>query len=240
MKRIGFGLLCLRPGETYTASAEAKETALILLGGTVTMRGVGVTYEDIGERKGVFSGKAASVYLPAGNSYILEAKTDLEVAVCQAPSDRGGSPRLILPEAVKEVALGKENWKRSAYMIVDGDIPAHYLFLGEAIVPPGNWASFPPHRHDKDALPEEVDMEEIYFFRFDRPSGFGIQKIYTDDRSVDETITVRQNDTVLIPQGYHPVVNAPGCSMYYLWVMAGANRKFLSRLDPDHRWIAES
>lgn len=80
-------------------------------------------------------------------------------------------------------------------------------------------------------------MEEIYHFRFDRPKGFGIQKIYTDDRAIDETITVRENDTVLIPRGYHPVVTAPGYSMYYLWIMAGKNRRFLSSVDPDHRWV---
>jgi 5-deoxy-glucuronate isomerase len=239
LKRIGFGLLRLQAGETHTATAAAQETALVFLSGTAMLRGRGLAYEEIGRRNDVFSGKAASVYLPAGNDYTLQAKTDLEIAVCQAPSDREGMPRLILPEEVREVTLGKDNWKRTAYMIVDDHIPAHYLFIGEAIVPPGNWASFPPHRHDKDDLPEEVDMEEVYFFRFDRPGGFGIQKIYTDDRSIDETMTVGQNDTVLIPEGYHPVVSAPGYSMYYLWIMAGVNRKFLSRQDPDHRWVAQ-
>lgn len=239
LQRIGFGLLHLKAEEVYSAAAEANETALILLSGTGRIRGKKFAYEEMSRPNGVFAGKAASVYLPAGNDYTVEAETDVEIAVCQAPSDREGPPRLIVPEEVKEVTLGRDNWKRTAYMIVDDRIPAHYLFIGEAIVPPGNWASFPPHRHDKDDLPEEVDMEEIYFFRFDRPRGFGIQKIYTDDRSIDETITVEQNDTVLIPQGYHPVVSAPGYSMYYLWVMAGVNRKFLSRQDTDHRWIAQ-
>lgn len=239
LQRIGFGLLHLATGEVHHAAVEAKETALVLLSGTGTIRGKNFAYEEISRRNGVFSGKAASVFLPAGNDYTVEAKSDLEIAVCQAPSHREGKPRLILPEEVKEVTLGRDNWKRTAYMIVDDRIPAHYLFIGEAIVPPGNWASFPPHRHDKDDLPEEVDMEEIYFFRFDRPRGFGIQKIYTDDRSIDETITVEQNDTVLIPEGYHPVVSAPGYSMYYLWIMAGVNRKFLSRQDANHRWVAQ-
>jgi 5-deoxy-glucuronate isomerase len=124
-------------------------------------------------------------------------------------------------------------------MMVAEEVPADYLFIGEAIVPPANWASFPPHRHDFDDLPYEVDMEEIYYFRFDRPQGFGIQKIYTDSRSIDETYTVQDHHTVLIPEGYHPVATAPGYSMYYLWVMAGQNRRFLSRPDPDHGWVAQ-
>ncbi|MDY0169137.1 MAG: 5-deoxy-glucuronate isomerase [Thermoguttaceae bacterium] len=240
LQRIRFGVLSLAAGETFARDAEDKETALIILGGTCTVRGERFAFEQLGQRKDVFSGKAASVYLPAGNAYTVEAATDVEVAVCRADSDRAGSPRVILPDEVKEVTIGKDNWTRTAYLIVGDDVPAHYLFIGEAIVPPGNWASFPPHRHDEDALPDEVDMEEIYFFRFDRPGGFGIQKIYTDDRSIDETITFGHNDVTLLPEGYHPVVAAPGYKMYYLWIMAGVERKFISRPDPAHRWVAQA
>ena len=239
LEQIGFSLLCLAPGETYVAKEDSKESTLVLLSGTGTVRGDDFSYEEIGQRSNVFEGKATSVYLPAGNRFEIEAKTDLQVAICQAPSDRSGPVRLISPEDVKAVTIGKDNWTRDAYLIVDDDVAAHYLYIGEAVVPPGNWASFPPHRHDEDALPDEVDMEEIYFFRFDRPGGFGIQKIYTDDRSIDETLTFEENDTILIPEGYHPVVAAPGYSMYYLWIMAGAARKFISRQDPAHRWVAE-
>ena len=240
LQLIDFGVLCLAAGETYTIDAEDKESALIVLSGTCSVRGDGFAFENVGQRKDVFSGKAATVYVPAGNGYTVEATTDVEVAVCRAASDRTGTPQLIRPEDVKEVTIGKDNWTRTAYLIIGDDVPAHYLFIGEATVPPGNWASFPPHRHDEDALPDEVDMEEIYFFRFDRPGGFGIQKIYTDDRSIDETVTFQHNDTTLLPEGYHPVVTAPGYAMYYLWIMAGEQRKFISRLDPAHRWVAEA
>lgn len=239
LQQIGFSLLCLAAGESYTAVEEAKETTLVILSGTGTVQGNDFAYEAIGKRSNVFEGKATSVYLPAGNRFEMVASTDMQIAICQAPSDRSGLPRLIGPDDVKQFTIGKDNWTRDAFMIVDDDVPAHYLYIGEAIVPPGNWASFPPHRHDEDALPDEVDMEEIYFFRFDRPGGFGIQKVYNDDRSIDETLTLEENDTILIPEGYHPVVAAPGYSMYYLWIMAGAARKFISRQDPAHRWVAE-
>jgi len=122
-------------------------------------------------------------------------------------------------------------------MLTDA-FPAAHLFIGEAYVPSGNHASYPPHRHDFDNLPVEVDMEELYFFRFNPEQGYGIQKIYTDNRDINFTCTVKQNDTTLIPRGYHPVINAPGYTMYYLWIMAGQNhRKFLSVIDPDHKWI---
>jgi 5-deoxy-glucuronate isomerase len=232
-------LLRLQAGEEFVQPAAAEETALVFLGGSGSVVGERFQFPDIQGRNNVFDGKATTVYLPSGNAFSVRAKTGLEIAVCQAPSCRGGAPVLITPDRVREASLGKDNWKRTAYMLVDENVPAQYLFIGEAIVPPGNWSSFPPHRHDKDDLPEEVDMEEVYFFRFDPPQGFGIQKIYTDNRSVDETITVQENDTVLIPEGYHPVVNAPGYSMYYLWIMAGVNRRFLSRPDPAHAWVAQ-
>ncbi len=240
LKQIGFGILRLQAGGEYHIASSDQENALVFLSGTGSVQGDGFSFDSVGGRADVFSGKPATIYLPARTGYTVKAGSDLEVAVCTAPSDRAGEPRLIRPEDVKEVSIGKDNWQRRAFMMVDDRVPAQYLFIGEAIVPPGNWSSFPPHRHDVDALPDEVDMEEIYFFRFNPPGGFGIQKIYTDDRSVDETITVTENDTVLIPQGYHPVVSAPGYSMYYLWVMAGVNRRFLQRLEPAHRWVMQS
>ncbi len=240
LEYIRFGVVSLPAGETLAREAEEKETALIILSGACTVRGEGFAFENLGQRKDVFSGKPASVYLPAGNAYTIEAVTPVEVAVCRVDSDRKGQPAVIAPEDVKEVTIGRDNWTRTAYLIVDDRVPAHYLFIGEAIVPPGNWASFPPHRHDVDALPDEVNMEEIYFFRFDHPGGFGIQKIYTDDRSIDETITFEENDVTMLPEGYHPVVAAPGYKMYYLWIMAGVERKFISRPDPAHRWVAQA
>ncbi|HPA18461.1 MAG TPA: 5-deoxy-glucuronate isomerase [Verrucomicrobiae bacterium] len=240
LKHLGFGLLSLAQGEKHALIPGARETALVLLKGTVAISGGGLSRQVIGPRKDLFGDRPWTVMLPAQSGCDIEAIDDAEVAVCQAPSSLRGEARVIPPDKVKEVTLGKANWTRRALMMVDENVPAELLFIGEAIVPSGNWASFPPHRHERDALPSEVEMEEIYHFRFDRPKGFGIQKIYTDDGSIDETITVRERDTILIPRGYHPVVTAPGYSMYYLWIMAGQNRRFLSSIDPDHRWILQA
>jgi 5-deoxy-glucuronate isomerase len=147
---------------------------------------------------------------------------------------------VIPQEEVKVVNIGKESYERDAYLMLTDEYPSKHLYIGEAFVASGKHASYPPHRHDFDNVPEEVDMEEIYFFRFDPKQGYGIQKIYTDDRSIDVTCTVEQDDTTLIPEGYHPVINAPGYTMYYLWIMAGKNyRKFKSVIDPNHKWILE-
>jgi len=239
MKHLSFGMISLAAGQTYRLEPCELETALVLLKGAAAVSGGGLERRAIGPRGNFFHEKPWTVFLPAQNACHVEATADCEIAVCQAPSTKSGPALVVPPDKVKEVSLGKPGFQRRALMVITEEVPADNLFIGEAIVPPANWASYPPHRHDFDDLPYEVDMEEIYYFRFDRPQGFGIQKIYTDNRSIDETYTIRDHHTVLIPEGYHPVATAPGYSMYYLWVMAGQNRRFLSRLDPDHSWVAQ-
>ncbi|MHB8898480.1 MAG: 5-deoxy-glucuronate isomerase [Thermoguttaceae bacterium] len=240
MKYLSFGMISLSSGQAYRLEPGSQETALVLLRGEVLVSGGGLVRQAIGPRADLFHEKPWTVLVRAETAVDLEATRDSEIAVCQAPSTRPGPAMVLPPDRVKEVSLGKPGFQRLAWMMVTEEVPADYLFIGEAIVPPANWASFPPHRHDFDDLPNEVDMEEVYYFRFDRPRGFGIQKIYTDNRSIDETYTVEDHHTVLIPEGYHPVAAAPGYSMYYLWIMAGKNRRFFSRPDPDHGWIAQA
>ncbi|MDD4017008.1 MAG: 5-deoxy-glucuronate isomerase [Kiritimatiellae bacterium] len=238
LKLTEFGIISLKAGESYSAESGALEVALIVLGGTCAIAGDGFDFPRVGERKDVFSGKPYTVYIPCGRSYTVTAVTDVELAWTASPSDLKTDPYLITPEQVKCAHIGKENYQRDAVLMLTDAFPAQHLFIGEAYVPSGNHASYPPHRHDFDNLPVEVDMEELYFFRFNPGQGYGIQKIYTDDRSIDFTCTVAQNDTTLIPRGYHPVINAPGYTMYYLWIMAGQkNRRFLSVPDPNHKWI---
>jgi len=238
LKLAEFGIISLRQGERFAAGTGALEVALIVLGGTCEVRGEGFAFTNVGVRKDVFSGKPHTVYIPCGTDYTVTGTTDVEVAWAAAPSDLKTAAYEIAPAQVKEARIGKENYQRDALLMLTDAFPSRHLFIGEAFVPSGNHASYPPHRHDFDNLPFEVDMEEVYFFRFSPAQGYGIQKIYTDDRSIDFTCTVRQNDATLIPRGYHPVTNAPGYTMYYLWVMAGPNhRKFLSVPDPDQKWI---
>lgn len=237
-KLTGFGLLKLDAKEKYKASTGSLEVALVVLGGQCAVRGQGFDFPNVGERKDVFSGLPYTVFIPAGVDYEVEAVTDVEVAVSESPTTRkNGKALLIGPDQVKSLSIGSGNFTRQAFVMLDENCPAEHLFIGEALVPSGNWSSFPPHRHDFDNLPDEVDMEEIYFYRFNTATGFGIQKMYTDNRDIDVAYTVKENDTVAIPRGYHPLVNAPGATLYYLWVMAGRNRAFISYKDPAYSSI---
>lgn len=238
LKLTEFGIITLEKGGQYAANSGANEVALVVLGGTCTVTGKDFEFSGIGTRKNVFDGKPYTVYIPFGTDYTITGVTNVEIAWCASPSMLETAAYVITPEQVKEAHIGKESYQRDAYLMLTDAFPAAHLFIGEALVPSGGHASYPPHRHDFDNLPVEVDMEELYFFRFNPEQGYGIQKIYTDDGSIDFTCTVKQNDATLIPRGYHPVINAPGYTMYYLWIMAGQNhRKFLSVIDPQHKWI---
>jgi len=240
LKLTEFGIINLKQGEEYSGKTGKSEVALIVLGGKCAVTGDGFEFPQVGERKDVFSGKPYTVYIPCGKNYRIKAVTVVEIAWTASPSDLKTDAYVIAPEQVKECHIGKESYERDALLMLTDAFPARHLFIGEAYVASGKHASYPPHRHDFDNLPAEVDMEELYFFRFQPEQGYGIQKIYTDDRSIDFPCTVQQNATTLIPRGYHPVINAPGYTMYYLWIMAGQNyRKFLSVIDPAHKWILE-
>jgi 5-deoxy-glucuronate isomerase len=109
--------------------------------------------------------------------------------------------------------------------------------VGETFNPPGHWSSFPPHKHDgRDGEPT---LEEVYYYRVDPPQGFGQQMLYTTDGEC-VTHAVRDGDTVLLPYGYHPVSSPPGYRLYYLWGMAGEQRKLALHEDPAHKWIHDA
>jgi len=114
------------------------------------------------------------------------------------------------------------------------DPHARRLMVGDTFNPPGHWSSFPPHKHDgRDGEPA---LEEVYHFRLDPPEGFGIQRLY--DAGENALFSVEDGDCVLIPRGYHPVAAPPGYRLYYLWVLAGTERRLALHEDPRHAWIA--
>jgi len=236
LKKAVFDILKLNAGEVFKGDTGKRESAFVILSGTCSISGNGFNFTNIGKRKDVFSGKPTSVYLPFNTSYEVKAITEVEIGVCSADSTLKSKPVLIAPDDVSEMDLGVLNWSRKAYFIIDQKVNSENLFIGETFISPGKWA-FPPHRHDKDNLPEEVDMEEIYHFRINPSNGFGIQLSYTDDKSRDNAYVVRNGDTVILPDGYHPVGASPVDSIYLLWIMAGEKRIFLSRPEDNYKWV---
>jgi len=239
LKYIDFGILNLNDGGTFCGESFDDEVALVLLSGKceLKIKHDSQTLEAICERPNVFRGKAYSAYIPRKASYEIRACGGVELAVCKAPSDLDVKPEIISPDKVKVKVVGQHNWKRNVHDIIDSDIEARRLVIGETFNPPGNWSSSPPHRHDYENPPEECEMEEVYFFKVHPEQGFGVQRIYTDDLSLNETYTLENNDTVAIPRGYHPVAAGPGYQLYYLWILAGEFRVLRPKDDPNHTWL---
>lgn len=239
LKLISFDLLFFEKGMKYTEETGAREVCIVILGGKCTFESGGNRWENVGARKDVFDGPAASLFVPAGNSFAVEA-TDtapVEAAILRCPSKSPGAPVFIPPEKVKIVERGRDNWTRRVHDIVDREIPATTMLVGETFSPAGNWSSAPPHRHDIDDPPRETDHEEIYFFKCKPEQGFQVIRLYTDDYSLNETHTVEPNDTVIITRGYHPVAAGPGYEGYYLWILAGKERTICTHDDPRHVWL---
>lgn len=236
-KLIEVDMLNLKSGSSYTYNETDKEYALIILGGKCSVKSDDFSFENIGRRATVFDGPATALYIPRNKEFTVTAVENVKIAVCKSPAKADFAPKLVNPEDVIIKDLGKPGWERQAHFVVDERIDANLIYVGEAFVKGGQWASFPPHKHDQDNMPSEGVLEEIYYFEYDKPTGFGIQKVYTKDGEIDETYTVKNGDFVEIPKGYHPCCCAPGYNNYYLWIMAGENRGFYMSADPDHSWL---
>ena len=236
---VGFEVFRLAPGETLSRETGDREVCLVLLAGKAAVRAAGEDFGVIGERTGPFGGKPWSVYVPAGAEFSATAEGDLEIGLCSAPGTGKYPARLIGPDHVGFEERGQGTNRRLIYNILPETEPAESLLVVEVITPGGNWSSYPPHKHDRSAPGEETALEETYYHRLNPEQGFAFQRVYTDDRSIDETMTVENGDCVMVPRGYHPVGAPHGYDLYYLNVMAGPQREWRFKNDPDHDWIAQ-
>ncbi|MCH7863982.1 MAG: 5-deoxy-glucuronate isomerase [Proteobacteria bacterium] len=239
-RHVGFDLHRLSPGQTLSRQTGQREVCLVLVAGAADVDAGEARFENIGGRTSPFEDKAPGVvFVPHDSSWTVTARTDVELAVCSAPGGGDGrTERLIEAAEMGTETRGKgANTRHVRNILPDSDPTAHSLLVVEVITPPGNWSSYPPHKHDTDSLPEESLLEETYYHRLDPPQGFAFQRVYTDDRSLDETMTVHNGDVVCVPRGYHPAGTPYGYQLYYLNVMAGPTRKWVFRNDPEHEWM---
>jgi 5-deoxy-glucuronate isomerase len=234
---VGFEARDLKKGKRAAFASGPMEACVVVLSGKARVKTENFDSGAIGERDSVFEGLPWSVYLPAGSAYTISAVTDCEVAICTAPAKGDLPPRVIKPGDVETLTRGKGSNTRHVRNILSETASAESLLVVEVITPGGNWSSYPPHKHDRDAIPEESYLEETYYHRLSPPQGFALQRVYTDDRSLDETLAVGDRDVVLVPRGYHPVGAPHGYDLYYLNVMAGPKRTWRFHNDPAHAWM---
>lgn len=240
---LGVALRRLAAGETWTLETGETEAVLVWLGGVAAVRTSRGVWPEVGRRSHVFAGLPYALYLPRRTEAAIEARADrVEIAHGWAPTDQDHPARLIAPADCGIEIRGGGQATRQITGIVPPGFDCHRLVCVEVYTPGGNWSSYPPHKHDEhrtDAAGRvvEADLEEIYLYKFDRPEGFAVQRVYTADGRLDAAVVARTDDMVLVPEGYHPVSAAAGYTCYYLNILAGSAQSLANTEDPAHAWV---
>ena len=238
LNKLEFGIIELDAAEKLTFDTKENETAFIMLEGHCNVLVNGEKWENVGNRQSVFENRRAeSFYMPREQSLEIEAIDHIKIAVCATPVAEKTEPQLLREDHVVLKLLGQVPFQRETSFIIDQNSNAKVLTIGEAYCTEGNWAGFPPHKHDVNNMPAECVAEEIYYFLFEPKQGFAVQCLYTADGKVDEAYRVKNDELVEFPYGYHTTVSTPGHQTYFLWLMAGDYQGFNRSSDPEHAWI---
>lgn len=238
---VGFSVYRLRAGETVTERTGDREIILVMVEGKAAITGGEQDWGTLGERMDVFEKTPPHcLYLPNGTEWEAKAQTDCVIAVCSAPGHSGHKARRIGPDNISLTERGSgTNTRYINNIAMEHEDYCDSLLVTEVFTPAGHWSSYPSHRHDEDDYPRITYLEETYYHRLNPADGFGIQRVYTDDRSLNETMAVADGDVVLVPRGHHPCAAPYGFEMYYLNVMAGPLRKWRFVPAPEVEWILE-
>jgi 5-deoxy-glucuronate isomerase len=250
---ISFQARRLAAGQSWSFATGENELAIVNLNGRYSVSSNRGRWSGIGTRKDVFEGAAHALYLPRRSEFTITAEQSGEYGVAWVPTDRDNEPWLIKPEDVAIAVRGGDNVSRQINDLLPSGSPVHRLVLVEVYTPSGNWSSYPPHKHDAHLEDDEgnlleADLEEVYFYKIDKPDGYAYQRVYTDGTSplhkagspIDALVRAENNCAVLVPEGYHPVVSAPGYTTYYLNVLAGSAQTLANQDDPKHTWVKDT
>ena len=248
---ISFQVRRLPVGQSWSFSSNENELAIVNLSGRYNVRSNRGAW-SIGGRENVFTGAGYVLYLPRRTNFTITADIEGEFAVTWVPTDEDHDPRLIKPAEVPVSVRGGDNVSRQINDLLPPGSPVQRLVLVEVYTPSGNWSSYPPHKHDVHLEDDqgnliEADLEEVYFYKIDKPDGYAYQRVYTDQNSplhqagqpIDALVMPKDNCAVLVPEGYHPVVSAPGYTTYYLNVLAGSAQSLANQDDPAFTWVKE-
>ncbi len=243
---LNFGAKKIKSKKKWIHNTGKFEMCIVLLGGKFSIKSKWGEWITENSRKDVFSGLPHAVYLPPDTVFTLTPLNDeLDIAYGYTECSNDFKGYFITPKMVDDFGIelrGGDNASRQINSIIPPGSPCSKIVCVEVYTPSGNWSSFPAHKHDDRRVDEngkvlEADLVETYFYKFEKPQGFAMQKVYTDDRSLNEIAETHNNDVVLVPEGYHPVSSGHGYNTYYLNFLAGSDQSLASTDDPDHKWI---
>jgi len=218
-RHLRYGRIILGGGDVPLDFASGDhEIGLVCLngGGTVTASGASHTL-----------GRYDAIYVPRDATIsVAPGAGGCDFAEIAAPvSSRHPVQVVRFADVQKDPGLhfeaGGPSAKRDLNVLIGKNVQANRIMAGVTFSQPGNWTSWPPHEH-------AAMLEEAYLY-IDMPApAFGVQLVYTDASEPELATIVREGDVVLMPQGYHPNVAAPGGAINFLWMMA-ANREVEDR-----------
>lgn len=243
---LSFAARTMPRGATWSGQTGTFEYGFVILGGRGSVETSRGTWETVGRRPDVFHGMPYALYLPPGTEFKWTAvSTELDIAYGWCRGEGTHNARLVTPDQVAIEIRGGGNATRQINSLFPPGSDCHRLIAVEVYTPSGSWSSYPPHKHDVHRVGPngeilEADLEEVYSYKFDRPEGYAIQRVYTTDGRLDEVMMARHNDVVLVPEGYHPVVSAHGYTTYYLNFLAGSAHSLANSDDPAHAWIKDT
>ncbi len=207
---LHYGRITLAAGDPpLQFNSNDHEVGLICLNGKASVRAEGETFD---------LDRYDAVYVPRDSEIEVSTTDGCDLAEVSAPVDKRYPIKFVSYKEVRQnpklhLIAGKPPAERDLNVLIGANVEAGRIMAGVTFSTPGNWTSWPPHEHSKL-------LEEAYLF-IDMPSpSFGVQFVYTDPNKPELVQVVREGDCVLMPQGYHPNVAAPGGQINFLWMMA--------------------
>ncbi len=242
LQRSFFNRVTLTKGEKFTHYVKGYESCLTVCEGCCHIRVNDENFDNVGKRKALFEGKPDSVYIPLNITAEIECISDnVEIFIAGGRAEKTFAPFRIAPDNVDTVQYGSDDTKthRKIYHILgqkQKDMVDKLLVSELFTVGAGGWSGFPPHKHHVDRLPEETNHEEIYHYKFNPPHGFAAQFAYVEEDDFGPVYHVKDGSTFLLENSYHPVVAAPGFSMYYFTILVGKSQRALVQyFEPAHK-----
>ncbi len=242
LQRSFFNRVVLNKGEKFTHHVKGYESCITVCEGTCNITVDSETYKNVGSRNALFEGKPDSVYVPLDMTAEITCISDkIEIFIAAGRAETVFKPFRVAPEDVDVVQYGSDDTKthRKIYHIlgqkqhgmVDKLLVSELFTVGQ-----GGWSGFPPHKHHVDRLPEETNHEEIYHYKFNPPHGFAAQFAYVEEDDFGPVYHVKDGSTFLLDNSYHPVVVAPGFTMYYFTILVGKSQRSLTQyFEPAHK-----
>lgn len=236
LKYLELKVIDIKKSYTYAEELEGLELCIVAFQGRILVKCENDLFGNIGTRQSAFEKVPTdSVYISNNKSFYITALDNARVILCYAPSNEEKPTKLIRADEVGVQINGEDRNKSLNHAILtEHDDYASSLMVSEVFTSSGNWADYPPRKNDEDNLPHEAQLEEVYYHEIDPKEGYIIQRVYTDDKKIDETKNVENTDVMIIPRGYHVVGVPEGSDSYFLKVVAGPKRVLKFKIDPKH------